>query len=374
MPSSLSVVRVVMLLWFAGLLVFCAACADIQPVSRKVPAAAQDNAAKDPLFETETLRSGSRFASMEQIRTFSMAGKDTGYLIGPGDVLSLSVWGRSNVSAARMAVGPDGVITVPRIGFIQANYRTRESVADEIRQKLRAFYSDPEISLSIIEYKNNKAFVLGRVENPGVVNFPGRGTLLEALAIAGGYSTEAEDTYLTKCAIIRGHDTIIWIDLNELLQNGNMALNARIMNNDVIFIPESQTELIYVMGEVITPGAYNITGRLTLLDSLMLAGGPTDDAETTTLYLIRRTGEGKGDFREINLKELLESADFSKNYLMKDDDILYVTENRVSKFNYVLQKIFPSLEFIQMSTDILDNFGVMQEVRESLWGKDTNAD
>ncbi len=116
-----------------------------------------------------------------------------------------------------------------------------------------------------------------------------------------GYSTEAEDTYLTRCAIIRGKDTIIWIDLNDLLQNGNMALNAKILNNDVIFIPESQSELVYVMGEVRTPGAYNMTGRLTIMDSLMLAGGPTDDADTTTIYLIRK-GEGKqGSVREINL-------------------------------------------------------------------------
>lgn len=368
-------------------------CADIKPEVTQPPA-------PDPVFEVDHLPAGTQFASPEQVKQFSRQSlymsdlpmilegppdpetrrlllhiamvRKNEYVIGPGDELSLKVWGRPEASAGKMIVGPDGYITVPRIGFIQTKGRTRHSVAREIRSKLLKFYSNPEISFSIDAYHNNKAFVLGRVENPGVVTFPGEGTLLEALSIAGGYSTEAEDTYLTRCSIIRGNDTIIWIDLNELLQNGNMALNAKIMNNDVIFIPESQSELVYVMGEVVTPGAYNMTGRLTLLDSLMLAGGPTDNARDTHLYLIRKTGDNKGAVREINLEHLLKTADFSKNFIMKDNDILYVSEKSISRFNYALRQIMPSLEILELGTNILENFGAMQEIREDLWGREDN--
>lgn len=371
---------------------FFTACADIEPkVQAPLP--------PDPVFEVDDIQASTKFATPEEVKQFShqathRAGnaivipglphgslgaapllhistiKKNQYVIGPGDVLSLSVWGRPDASSPRMIVGPDGVITVPRIGFIQTKGRTRESVAQEIRGKLTVYYSKPEISFSIDEYHNNKAFVLGRVENPGVVTFPGEGTLLEALSIAGGYSTEAEDTYLTKCSIIRGNHTIIWIDLNELLQNGNMALNARIMNNDVIFIPESQSELVYVMGEVLNPGAYNMTGRLTLLDSLMMAGGPTEDAKKSKLYLIRKTADNTGEVREIDLQHILTNADFSQNYIMKDNDILYVSEKSISRFNYALRKIFPSLEIIELGTNVMENFGAMQKVRDKIWGKD----
>lgn len=348
-------VNLIMIGWFWFLIFWCfPACSDIRPV---IPD--ETELATQEHFETEKVKASTRYASPEQVRQFTRATESVReYLIGPGDSLNLKVWGRPEVSAPNMTVGPDGIITVPRIGFIRTAGRTRTSVADEILEKLKQFYSDPEITFSILSYKNNKAFVLGRVENPGVVNFPGEGTLLEALSIAGGYSTEAEDTYLTRCAIIRGTDTIIWIDLNDLLQNGNMALNAKIMNNDVIFIPESQSELVYVMGEVRVPGAYNMTGRLTIMDSLMLAGGPTDDAETTTIYLIRKGGEKQGAVREINLKHLLTTADFSRNYIMEDDDVLYVTEKPISRFNYVLEKFFPSLEIIQLGKDVLESFGV----------------
>ena len=379
------------LVCLVAMVFFCTACADIQPEVQAPPA-------PDPIFEVDDIQASTKFATPDEVRQFSQQSvyqsddamifpapknptpcgpllhlsmiKKNQYIIGPGDVLSLTVWGRPDASDPRMIVGPDGVISVPRIGFINTNGRTRDSVAEEIKGKLLAYYSNPEINFSIDEYHNNKAFVLGRVENPGVVTFPGEGTLLEALSIAGGYSTEAENTYLTKCSIIRGNDTIIWIDLNELLQNGNMALNARIINNDVIFIPESQSELVYVMGEVQTPGAYNMTGRLTLLDSLMMAGGPTDDAKDSKLYLIRKTKDNQGQVREIDLKYLLESADFSKNYIMKDNDILYVSEKRISRFNYALQKIFPSLEIIELGTNVMENFGAMQRVRDKIWGKD----
>ncbi len=349
-------------------ILLCAACTEIRPIPSDNKQDAPTK--KESLFEIEGVKASTRYASPENVREFSMSVDNPVYLIGPGDVLSLNVWGRPEVSAPQMIVGPDGIVTIPRIGFIQVNGRTRDDLAEEIKTKLMNFYSHPEISLSIIEYKNNKAFVLGRVENPGVVTFPGQGTLLEALSIAGGYSTEAEDTYLTKCAIIRGNNTIIWIDLNDLLQNGNMALNARIINNDVIFIPESQSELVYVMGEVRIPGAYNMTGHLTVLDSLMLAGGTTDDADTITLYLIRKGTDKNGIVKEINLKAIIESGDFSTNYIMEDDDILYVSEKPISQFNYVLENIFPSLEVIQMNTDILESFGVMKKAREKMWGQE----
>jgi len=347
-----------------GLVVVCVtACADLKPHKRNIHP-------EDVTLKTEKKMRDKEFATSVQVEAFSATVEENKYIIGPGDVLSLKVWNRPNVSDPEIIVGPDGIITVPRIGFINAIGRTREEIALEIKEKLCRFYSYPEVILAIEAYNNNKAFVLGRVEHPGVVIFHGKGTLLEALSIAGGYSTEAEDTYLTKCSIIRGKDTIIWIDLNELLRNGNISLNARIKNNDVIFIPESESELVYVMGEVASPGAYRIPGQLSLMDALMRAGGPTDDANRRKIFLIRATDNGQGIVKEIDLLAMLEAADFTNNYLMQDNDVIYVAEKGISKFNYVLEQIMPSLEVLNLGTDVLESFGVMQEMRESVWGQE----
>ena len=73
--------------------------------------------------------------------------------------------------------------------------------------------------------------------------------------------------------IVRGKDTVIWIDLRDLLENGNMMLNARLKNGDFIFIPQSQDQIAYVLGQVRSPGVLVLRSQMTILDAVMSAGG-----------------------------------------------------------------------------------------------------
>lgn len=342
------------------------ACSGVKPEEPPVPPATSG-------FENES-EQAIEFALPQEVERLSMQEGDPEYLIGPGDVLGLKVWNRPEISDPDMVVGPDGIISVARIGIVRVKDRTRQDVAQEIAEKLTRYYSEPEVSLAIQKYENNKAFVLGRVQNPGVVHFPGRGTLLEALSMAGGYSEVAEETYLTKCAIIRDKDTVIWIDLNELLRNGNMALNARIKDNDVIFIPESRSELVYILGEVVSPGAYHLTGQLTVMDALMQAGGPTRNAAFDKLFVIRGSRQGKGIVKQISLRKVIEHADLRKNYLLQNNDILFMAQKGISKFSYLFKQIMPFLDVITFATDELEAFGVMQELRQELWGQEGFVD
>jgi polysaccharide export outer membrane protein len=301
------------------------------------------------------------------------AAMDDDYILGPGDVLSLEVWNREGISNPDVLVGPDGVITIARIGNIKIGGVTREEAARKITEALAMYYKQPEVSLVIKEYNNNKAFVLGRIENPGVVKFPGQGTLLEALSLAGGLPVLHKDITLTRCAIIRGNDLVIWIDLRELLHNGNMALNARIKNNDVIFIPEGQDELVYVMGEVLTPGAISLSPQMTYLDALMLAGGPSKSANLEKTFILRFDGKNRA-VREINLSDMLKKGELQHNVLMQDNDVIYVAESGMSKFNYNLTQMLPFLQVLNLSTNSLERFGVMQELRKELWDQEGFVD
>ena len=322
-------------------------------------------------FITEPAKQKDQFAIPEKIEALS---KDlpSEYLLGPGDELSLKVWNRPDISDEKIIVGPDGVINILRVGPVKVTNRTRDDVNREIVHKLTAFYENPELTLSVKTYNNNKAFVLGRVENPGVVKFPGNGTLLEALSLAGGLPVRQSAAFLTKCAIIRGKEQIIWVDLRELLNNGNMALNAPIRNNDVIFIPESDDELVYVMGEVKVPGAIKLKTRLTYLDALMLAGGPTEDANSVKTYLIRFDGKN-GVTHQIDLKKMLSQADMSDNFMLQDNDIVYVTRSGLSNFNYLLRQVLPALQVIDLTTNTLERFGTMPSFRKHVYGQDPNA-
>ena len=322
-------------------------------------------------FTTEPAKQRDHFAAPGKVEALSK-GAPAEYLLGPGDELTLKVWNRPEITDERIVVGPDGIINVLRVGPVKVLNRTRDDVTREIVKKLSAFYEMPEVMISVRNYNNNKAFVLGRVENPGVVKFPGNGTLLEALSLAGGLPVRQSEAFLTKCAIIRGRDQIIWIDLRELLNNGNMALNAPIRNNDVIFIPESEDEMVYVMGEVRQPGAIKLKTRLTYLDALMLAGGPLEGADMEKTYLVRSDGK-TGGAMQVSLKAMTEDADMARNFMLQDNDIIYVAKSGLSQFNYVLRQVLPALQVIDLTTNTLERFGTMPEFRKNVYGQDPNA-
>lgn len=292
-------------------------------------------------FEVENLKTELPFATPEVIRLHE-ANMVRKYRIGPGDVIKVAIWNRPKLSAEHV-VGPYGLITLPMHGQYKIAGLERNTAAAAISKIYQKYYDDPITTVTILKFLNNKVFVLGRVSNPGIVHFSGDGTLLEAMAMAGGLPTRDRTIFLSKCYIIRGKNQIIWIDLLQLLHKANINLNIRLANNDIIYIPESMDAAVFVMGEVKNPGSYQIqTAGLSILDAINLAGGPTEDANSSKIRLIRDMQEREG-VTIVNLNKMLAKGDFSGNYLLKDNDIIYIPRRGIAKFNYYLRQIDPFL-------------------------------
>lgn len=325
------------------------------------PLATQQEINNEP-FLVQKKKSAQQFASASVIRELSaMSDEKQDYQLGPGDIMDVSVWRRPEISRTSIVVAPDGVISLPKVGVINVNGLTIIDITTKVTKILSESYENPQVNVIVRQFHNNKAFVLGRVSEPGVVNFPGNGTLLEALALAGGLPHIGKDTFLTKCAIIRGKETVIWIDLRDLLDNGNMSLNARIVNNDVIFIPEAEDEMIMVLGEVAKAGPVMLKRGLNLFDAVMRAGGYTTDADLEKVFILRQGGE-QGTITQVNLKAMLETGDFSKNYNLQRDDVVYLGPTGMRRFNYAVEQLIPSLKVLSMSTSILDNLGLTKKI------------
>ena len=290
-------------------------------------------------FEVDPFKKEIPFASPEVIRAHE-ANLMQEYRIGPGDVVWVDVWNRERLSGEHV-VGPFGKITLPMMGEFNIGGLTRDDAAEQITTLFRKYYDDPLVNVKILKYLNNKVYVLGRVSNPGVIHFDGDGTLLEALSLAGGLPTRDKTIFLSKCYIVRGKDQIIWIDLLQLLQKANIKLNIRLANNDIIYIPESLDAAVFMMGEVENPGAYQIqTADMTLLDALNIAGGPTENGNINEIRLIREMQEQKG-VKLVNLENIVSKGDFSQNYLLRDNDIIYIPRKGIATFNYYLRQIDP---------------------------------
>ncbi len=310
------------------------------------------------VFERETRTQLKGYANRKDIAAFSEQTEDF-YHLGPGDVFNFIVRGRPDISVNDVIVSPDGKVSMPRVGILEVEGRSLETVTSNITQRLHRFYEEPEVTLVMKTYNNNKVYVLGRVANPGIVNFHGQGNLLEALSLAGGLPVDTTRSWLSRCMIVRGNDLIIWVDLRDLLDNGNMELNAKLRNGDVIYIPQSLDQVAYVMGEVESPGILQLRSQMTVLDAIMYRGGQTDDATVDQIYLIRASGENRGAVEEINLKEMYAKGDLRKNYLLKDGDIVFVPKKGIVKYNYYVQQLLPTLSVLDFSLDAAETLGVL---------------
>ena len=276
------------------------------------------------------------FASKEMLEQFQSGG-DEAYRLGPGDELTIDVWGHPELSGKHQ-IGPDGRITLPVAGDLRIIDLTREESSEAINQAFGKFYANLAVTLRVDRYTSNRIFILGRVSNPGAILFDRAPTLLEAITRAGSLPVGgmgSEKAALTRCAVFRGRDQVAWIDLKSLLTGGNLALNLRLHRDDIVYVPDADDQLVYVLGEVKNPGAVRLTPDMSFLDALALSGGPTEDAAKGRIHLVRPNHELN---REIKLGALLR-PDPSQNIALEEGDIIYVPKSTIGKVGYVLQRV-----------------------------------
>jgi len=259
------------------------------------------------------------------------------YRLGSGDVLRLDVFGRPEVSGQHV-IGPDGMITLPIVGDVNLKDMTRDEAQHALDQRVRAYFTEPHLTLAVQEYASNQVTVLGRVERAGQQKFAWRPTLAEVLANAGALPILDKQATLTRCAIMRGRNKLIWVDLKALL-NGDLAYNIRMTKGDIVFIPDSSDTSVYVLGSVPKPGSYRLTPRMTVLDALAQAGGPSEDAAPKQVGLYRA---GVKQVEIIPFSDLI-APDRAINYALEDGDVLFVPSSNLAKFGYLMRQISPAI-------------------------------
>jgi len=283
----------------------------------------------------------------EIVRQFE-APEMTAYTLGNGDEITVDVWNHPELSGHHV-IGPDGKITIPISGTIKISEMTREEAQDAIATALSHFYPDLSLTLRVDRYTSYRVYLLGRAGNPGMLQFDTQPTLLDVVtrgailqSTSGGVTTPP----LGRCAILRGRDQIVWVDLQALLSRGNLALNIRLQRNDVVYLRDASDRVVYVLGEVKRPGAYQLTPTMSFLDAYSEAGGSTEDASDDKMEVIRSVS---GVQREFRLKDLL-SGRGQLNFALQEGDILYLPRRNIAKFGYVLQKASPIASFAVLGT------------------------
>jgi polysaccharide biosynthesis/export protein len=112
------------------------------------------------------------------------------YIIGPEDVLEITVWRNADLSKM-VAVRPDGRISLPLIGDVTAVGKTPSQLTEEIAGKLKDFKENPSVAIVVKEVNSYAVFVLGEVTRPGKYSLKSKTTLLQGITIAGGFTPVA---------------------------------------------------------------------------------------------------------------------------------------------------------------------------------------
>jgi polysaccharide export outer membrane protein len=305
----------------------------------------------DRPVNTVTGNSGLKLNQQELLREFEAASVQE-YTIGAGDEIDVQVPTQSDLQGHHV-VGPDGRITLPLVGPMKVSGMTREAAADAMNKAWSQYYSNVSVTVQVTKYSSNRIVVVGRVSSPGPLYFDTAPTLLEALAKSGAYSarpiegatsnpvtrTGSPAAMISRCAIYRGTEQVLWIDMQDLFASG-AGVDLHLRRDDVVFVPDEQETLVSVLGQVVHPGAIRLTPDTRLVDVLAMAGGLTEDAASDKIRIVRPS---TGQTREVALKDMLAPGKSQTiEVSLQRGDVIYVPKSGLGKFGYVLNKFSPA--------------------------------
>jgi len=274
---------------------------------------------------------------LDALRNFEPSA-DEEYRLGRGDEISVDIAGRPDL-AAKLIIGPDGRISLPLAGEIMLNGKTRAEAAQAIETALASFYSNLAVQVSVTKYTANRVLLLGAVDKPGVLTFDGAPTLLEALT-RGGMDTGPNKTAQIpeRCAIYRGQDQVVWVQLKALLESGNSLADLRLRRDDVVFVPSMAEQFVSVLGQVQKPGAIQLSSTSTLASVLSSAGGFTDKAGNKPHIQI--VDPATGTSRTISFNDVLNPAR-SLEITLRPGQVIFVPQSGFYRATYVIERLTP---------------------------------
>jgi len=275
-----------------------------------------------------------------------VAGASEDYRLATGDVIGIEILEAESLSG-NFEIQSDGTVQLALLG----NVKAAGSTALELESKISDGYDEsglirsPEVLVRVIGYRGKPYYVFGEVDLSGQYIMSQRLTVLDAILVAGGLkgpagdfgylhrhavNSEAEmastqDLVLSAPSRPAGDATaVVKIDLRPLKEGGLLEKNPLIEEGDVFVVPRREIREFFVIGEVNTPGGYELpeNGELFATQGIAQAGGPLKTAKTKDGILIRMSQTGERTEIPVDFRKLLtgRTPDFS----LQQDDVLFI--------------------------------------------------
>jgi polysaccharide export outer membrane protein len=251
------------------------------------------------------------------------------YVIGPGDVLDVSVWRHPELERT-VVVRSNGMVTFPPIGELMAARLTPSELSREIMQRLRDYTRETtQVTVSMAQFNSRAIYLTGQVTAPGRYSFERLPDLLQLLSQAGGPLPGAD---LSNVSIVRpslGGAEVIKVDVSAYMRGEITEPLPPLQPGDTVEIPSlafgstgvTGGGLVYILGEVTQPGAYPTTEGLDLLQLIALAGGTTPEAKLDEVAVVMDAGSSHV-VAHVDLDHVLEDGTADPFFLSAGDRVV----------------------------------------------------
>jgi protein involved in polysaccharide export with SLBB domain len=258
---------------------------------------------------------------------------ESGYLIGPGDILNIEVWNHPDVSRD-VTVDYRGEIKLPPIRGMNVMAFTTYQLEDELIKALSKYLIDPVVFVTVKEFKSQRIIALGEITT-GMYTLKRKTSLVEFLGQIGGPTANAN---LSRIKLIKKDGEISVHDLNELINNPKKSEEVFVSAGDTIYVPPLEMNRISVLGQVKTPKMIVVKGKLSLVEAVTEAGGFTEDAVKSSVIVLRgELGAMKG--YRVNMARIFKKGDIGLNIELEPGDIVYVPKTFVADIERFLRVI-----------------------------------
>lgn len=255
---------------------------------------------------------------------------DPEYIIGPEDVLRVSIWGQVE-QQNELTVDKEGRILIPTTGPIVVSGLTideiNKTLTKQLSRSIQGLTATPKtvwLDVSLSKIRPKRVFIMGEVNNPGGYTVSSYANIFNSLFAVGGPTVNGS---LREVRLIRGNKIVAKVDLYLYLIGAEKNNDIRVQNNDIIYVPVRKNS-IYIKGEMRRPGIYELLHGENLKKLIEYAGGnlPTTYLERLQIERIvplkdRTKNEFERQFKDIDFRELTSK---NSDAVLVDGDVITV--------------------------------------------------
>lgn len=256
------------------------------------------------------------------------------YMLGPGDRISVRVFGADDWPDRPIDVSAEGDIIAPLVGRVVVTGMSVRNLEASLTKMYAKFFKAPEVTVTVLEFRSQPVTIVGSVNTPGIVQLRRPTRVMDVISQAGGLKPDAGDKIIitrrqgstdSQASLNDQSFTNQVVDLHKVIDGQDPQQNVLVQPNDLITVPKAR--MVYVVGEIGRPGGYVLDGHggtISVLQVIALAGGVTKTSKAGDSRILRPNSDDSTQRTEtkIDLKKIL--ANKAPDVELHPDDILFV--------------------------------------------------